>query len=383
MPGGGGAAHPERVPASGLTAEDPAPDATVVVGLVADPGLPYQLARDIAADLAAELQREVCYDWDWRIAAVEHRFTVDEEGALAVQDVVDAVARRHGLDVVVCITDQPRRTGIQPIVADVDRRAGVAVASLPALGALRLQQRVRHAVVLLVAELVADAAQKLPLRARPAPAANRPARRERFARTTPGEGDGRVRFVDAGLHGRTRLLAGMVRANRPWLLVPQLSSAFAAAFTAGAVVLVTETLWRMAVGIEPRRLGIAAVLAVGTMVAWLVIDHEMWEHPSGARDRELARLYNATTLITLAIGVLCLYAGLFVAGLLVEALLLPRNILGPALGRPAALGDYLAVAWLLATIATVGGAVGTGFASDEAVRQAAYGYRQRERRNQD
>jgi hypothetical protein len=109
----------------------------------------------------------------------------------------------------------------------------------------------------------------------------------------------------------------------------------------------------------------------------------MWERPSSAGDRELARLYNATTLITVTIGVLCLYAGLFVAGLLAEVLLLPRSILGSALGHRAGAGDYLAVAWLLGTMATVGGAVGTGFASDEAVRQAAYGYRQRERRNQE
>ncbi len=365
-----------------MTDEHPAAKPTLVVGLVGDPGLPYRLAREIATDLTEELRREVSDQWEWRVEAIEHRFTADEQGELALEDVVDVVARRHQLDVVVCITDQPRRSGMRPIVADINRRARVAITSLPALGALRLRRRARHAVVRLVGELVADAVANLPSEARVAPDTKRPAELSPFVRTASVDGDIDVRFVGGGRHSRARLLAGMVRANRPWLLVPHLSSAFAAAFAAGAVVLVTETTWKMAAALDSSRLAVAAVLAVATMVAWLLLDHGMWERASSPEERELAQLYNATTLITVAIGVLCLYAGLFVAGLLAEVLLLPRSVLGSVLGRPAGAADYLALAWLLATIATVGGAVGTGFASDEAVLQAAYGYRQRERRSQ-
>jgi hypothetical protein len=364
-----------------VSEEQTVAESTVVVGLVADPGLPYQLARELAADLAEELRQQVADSWDWRVVAIEHRFAADEQGELALKDIVEVVARQHQLDVVVCITDQPRRSGIQPIVADINRRARVAITSLPALGAIRLRRRTRHAVIRLVAELVEDALESLPPEGRAAGQLDRAALSP-FVRTTAIDGHIDVRFVGGGRHTRARLLAGMVRANRPWLLVPQLSGAFAAAFAAGVLVLITETAWRMAASLGWVRLVVAAVVAVATMVAWLIVDHEMWERSSNPEDRELARLYNATTLITVTIGVLCLYAGLFVTGLLVEALLLPHRILEPVLGRTPSTGDYLALAWLLAAIATVAGAVGTGFASDEAVRQAAYGYRQRERRNE-
>jgi hypothetical protein len=72
----------------------------------------------------------------------------------------------------------------------------------------------------------------------------------------------------------------------------------------------------------------------------------------------------------------------FITWAMVSSASRPHRILEPVLGRTPGTGDYLAVAWLLAAIATVAGAVGTGFASDEAVRQAAYGYRQRERRSE-
>ena len=160
----------------------------------------------------------------------------------------------------------------------------------------------------------------------------------------------------------------------------RLSGAFAGAVANGAYVLISQQLWRLADALGPVRLATASLFAVTAMVIWLIVDHHLWERPSGRTARELAVLYNTATALTLTVGVLSLYAGLFALSLLAGAFLLPGRVLREALGHQVSWADWVTIAWFATSVATVGGAIGSSLESDEAVRQAAYGYRQRERR---
>ena len=79
--------------------------------------------------------------------------------------------------------------------------------------------------------------------------------------------------------GRWRLLLGMVLANRPWLLVPGLKSALVAALATGAVATINSTVWLLAGSLSWWRLTVATVASIALVVAWLVIDGELWDRP--------------------------------------------------------------------------------------------------------
>jgi hypothetical protein len=149
----------------------------------------------------------------------------------------------------------------------------------------------------------------------------------------------------------------MVRANRPWRLVPALSGAFAGALATGAYVLIGQQLWRLADALSPTRLTIASVFAVASMIVWVIVDHHLWERPSGRAARQLAVLYNTATTLTLTVGAFSLYAGLFALSLLAGAFLLPSRVLREALGHEVNWGDWVTIAWFVASVATVGGAM--------------------------
>jgi hypothetical protein len=352
----------------------------VVVGLLADPDLPAELAERLAGELPEVLAERLGDQVPWQVRVECERFDLaDEERILAVARESRA---REGWDLVVCLTDLPRRSGLRPILAEASLTDRVALASLPALGARRLYRRVRELVVGLVEELDQDGLAP-PHGGRERPSARRPRLVASVRRVVTADTGANVRFLLPGVRGQVRLLAGMVRANRPWRLITGLSGSLAAALAAGAFAVVTSDIWRLADSLGPLRLAVATVFSIGAMVAWLVIDHELWERPGGRVARDRARLFNTATVLTVVLGVGCLYVALLVATLAAAWFLVTGELLGQTLQHPVGWPEYLTIAWLASSIATVGGALGSGLESDQSVRAAAYGYRQQERGHRD
>ena len=181
---------------------------------------------------------------------------------------------------------------------------------------------------------------------------------------------------------RWRLLLGMVLANRPWLLVPGLKSALVAALATGAIATINSTVWLLAGSLSWWRLTIATIASIGLVVGWIVIDGRLWDRPDhdSAQARERSRLYNTSTLVTLTIGVIICYVALYALNLGWALFILDPAVMSGEL--PASLGyaDLFVLTWFVASAATLGGALGTGLESDEAIRAATYSKREEERR---
>ena len=365
------------------TESSPSRGGRTVLGLLSDPGLPTELAQRLARELPGLLSRHAGGEWEVRLDDTE--LALDENGALPMVDIGRKARDAGGHDAVVLLTDLPRRAGAQPVVADAATRERVGLVSLPALGALAQYRRVRDTVLRLVAGYLLPGEGHAEAQGRTGAAGPLtsidPERGEESDTGSAGaEDEVDVRLGLSGTRGRVRLLAGMVRANRPWRLVPSLSPALAAAAAGAAFGIFYSNIWSLAVALGIPRLVVVTLMALVAMVAWLILDHQLWERRTERSLREEAILSNTSTVLTVATGVLVMFALLFVIALVAAAIVIPPDYLGATLGRGARVDDYVIVAWLSCAMGTVAGALGSGFADDGAVRQAADSRREQERR---
>jgi hypothetical protein len=331
--------------------------------LVADPGAPAGIAERLSNSLPAILTNHVRAVGEWDVSMRRQAYPVDEQAE--VPEVIRAVdPAAESQEIVIYLTDLPRRLGTSPVVADISLDNGFGLISIPGVGGLFIERRVRSMAQTIVAELSGGPDEK---------------HRSTRQLTRTQDDDGVVRYVSSTPLSRLRLLMGMVYANRPWRLVAGLSKVLMAAFATGAVSLAYPTIWQLSDTMGPLRLTVTTVLASIAIIAWLILDHELWERPASSDERERAVLYNAATVVTLTIGVAIFHLGLFVLLLLTAWWTLPPALVADNIGHPVDLPTLLRMAWLVAAVATLGGALGSGMEDDEAVKAAAYGVRQRQR----
>ena len=356
------------------TGTDTATD-EVVVGLIADPGLASDLVARMATELPVSLDAAVS-GHRWRVETAQGPVGLDSEGLLPMLNHGAALRARHGWDIVVLVTDLPRRTGTQPLVSDYGSADGVGLVSLPALGAFGLRRRLRRAVVDLVAHglLAEHAAEPVTAPRRPHPLS------PPVARVASVEEGIDAHLALQGTRGTARLLGGLVRANRPWRLVPSLSPALTAASAGAAFGVFYSNIWELAAALSPARLAVIAVLAVVAMAVWLIVDNGLWERPAAREHREEATLFNAATAATIGLGVACM--ALLLVGLttVAAAVVIPASMMPGAVDTGATVAAYLRLGVLAGAMGIVAGALGSGLTSPDAVRQAAYSTREQQRR---
>jgi hypothetical protein len=252
----------------------------------------------------------------------------------------------------------------------------VGLVSLPAFGALPLRRHVGAVAAELTQELTEPSEHHQSKEGEQRQIGEATSSR-RFRRVHPPSDDVTVRITAA--HASLRLLVGLVRANQPWRLLGGLKGALAAALATSAYVLINPSAWQFAAQVSVPKLALMTAFAIAGMVVWLVVAHNLWERADDPDRRARVRLFNASTVVTLLIGVGCGYLVLFAVNLLAEVFLIDPGFLRQNLRGASSIRDYLAIAWFTSSVAVLAGAVGSNFEDESTVRRVAYSRRERER----
>lgn len=348
---------------------------TLTVGIIADPGLPLEMAWELRAWLPGRLSSMIA-DVFWDIEVERLSLPLDEDGGVKLNANAGTIRGQRGWDYLVYLTDLPKYIEDDPLLATVNADYGAAMVVLPSLGLIRRKGLRRQALEVIDALHAAHTAPR-----EFSPAAS-PFNRL-FSRD---EGNGESETTNdfetvSGWAGRLLLQAGLVRSNRPWRLVPQLSSSMAAAAATGAFGVFYTSIWSMADYLSPGRLLSISLLSIAVMSLWLILANGLWERPeAGPRPRERKLTYNTATTATIVIAVGVMYMvlfGLILGGALV---IIDENFISDELGHTASFGEYVNLSWLSASLGTLAGAIGSSFDDEQEVRRATFSSREYERR---
>src|SRR5690625_46447 len=352
----------------------------MVVGVVADGGFPTKAAGKLDRRLPSILKSRIDASIEWELRISTRTMPLTEENVVSLTHDLAAVKSQEDWDIAVYVTALPRFAQGRVVIADVNVAQGLAIISMPALGfgvSRRLSKVALHLVGKIYAadadvDTRADAGRGRRLKGMTGPV--------ELAGRSHSEIDTYIAL--RRVQGWLRLIAGMVFSNRPWRLVWDLKSAIAAGAAAGTFGIFYSSIAQLSDDMGHVRLAMVTLAVIVVTTIWLVAYNRLWETPAGPFSRRRFTIYNTSSIATVTISIVCMYAVLVLVLLAGSAIVIPPAFLSNQLGHSVGFMAYVDLTWLSASMGMVAGALGASFDSTDAIRAALYSQREAARRQQ-
>lgn len=345
--------------------------------VVSDPGLPTRRMHKIEDRLRSRL--EALYSGECHVITRTETIRLRPDNTLDVKAAGRLAEEYYAVDAVLLLTEIPRHSGDEPLVAEIFPEHSVGVISCPTLGAAAPKARI-------VTVLLDCLTRVMPPDSPPGGATvtvgrdRKPNAGLRWTRWSHESG-GHLVLRAARWMGSARTVMGMTVANDPWRTAPRLSSALAAAAATGAFGIFYSSIWQMAEYLSMARLLSIGAVAVAVMVTWLIISNGLWDKPVQDRLIRVVVLYNLSTVLTLLVCVVALYLSLVVMIFTGSLIIIDPGFMSTLLASSDVhLTNYLDIAWLSAAMGVVAGGLGSSFDSRTDLKKLTHGQRERQRR---
>ncbi len=411
------------------------------IGIIAAPERAADITKNIIEKLAEQLSEQIDDEIDWVVEQLVDPLTGAAEAAQDILYNATYIKHNNDWDYAICLTDLPIFYHKEIVAADISFNLQVAQVSIPAFGWIPMQKRIKKTIIQLVAELhehytleepryynsrVSEKQKEksmthifkrqfpiMPIRRQENPDIsfksefdfihnelhNQEHSNDNLTKIKSVDKDKEdakqeeedtndnnidVRFlVYPRINGRLRLILGMTFANSPLQIMSSFKKVIAIAFTTGAFALIFPTIWNLGQLFSVYRLSGMMITAILGLVAWIIVAHNLWEHPSKRNKPTIRRFYNVATTFTLMIDVVAYYLFMFVLLLVACLIFIPIEYFQSMINNYDDVGptfiNYMRVAWAAASISTIVSAIGAGLENEELVREITYGYRQNRR----
>lgn len=404
------------------------------LGLIPSPDLPAELTGKIVNQLPDLLKKHVDQSVSWEPEMIIDPLVGLAEYMNELMDKATQLKNINNWDFVICLTDLPQFMDKHIVISDISTNNKVALISIPAFGAFPLKKRIKQAICQILREMHDDSNQldqqqtesmtrreyrnqnKKSLKDKLTPvkkinlaeaqddltdknekhpdptlSQDEESELESNEESDDKSGDSKdtetqedteintdIRYIVKSKRlGHLRILAGMTFANRPWTAFVSFKKVLVLAFGTGIYITLFPTPWELSTVYSIARFITAMVVAILSMMIWIIFAHNLWEKPTQKGDVRLRKLYNSTTISTLLLIVLINYIVLFCCFLGAIAIFVPPDLFeaGTKIENPS-FDYYVKLTWLITSLGTLAGAIGVTSEDESKIRSITYSYRQ-------